>query len=118
MPSEILWRGIKIRFLCDRSAEDAYSCYAVICPRVCFCYYILMLCCCFFLMIAAFPLCCSENIQPFYLNEICFVFSSRKLKAQTVSFSDRPLSVVRSPVFKLLHFQLLLQNHWTSFNQT
>jgi hypothetical protein len=49
------------------------------------------------------------------------VFSSPELKAQ-VSFSDRPLSGVRLSVClsvcKLLHFRLLLQNHWTNFNQT
>jgi hypothetical protein len=45
------------------------------------------------------------------------IFSSPELKAQ-VSFSDRPLSGVRLSVCKLLHFRLLLQNHWTNFNQT
>jgi hypothetical protein len=40
------------------------------------------------------------------------IFSSPELKAQ-VSYSDRPLSVC-----KLLHFQLLLQNHWANFNLT
>jgi hypothetical protein len=45
------------------------------------------------------------------------VFSSPELKAQ-VSFSDRPLSGVRLSVCELLHFRLLLQNHWTNFNQT
>jgi hypothetical protein len=48
------------------------------------------------------------------------LFSSPELKAQ-VRFSDRPLSGVRLScrlsVFKLLHFRLLLQNHWTNFNQ-
>jgi hypothetical protein len=52
-------------------------------------------------------------------------FSSPELKAQ-VSYSDRPLSVVRlsvrpsvrPSVCKLLHFRLLLQNHWANFNQT
>jgi hypothetical protein len=54
------------------------------------------------------------------------VFSSPELKAQ-VSFSDRPASVCLSvlpsvcvclSVCKLLHFRLLLQNHWTNLNQT
>jgi hypothetical protein len=53
------------------------------------------------------------------------VFSSPELKAQ-VSYSDRLLSVVRlsvclsvcPSVCKLLHFQLLLQNHLANFNQT
>ena len=52
-------------------------------------------------------------------------FSSPELKAQ-VSYSDRPLSVVRlsvcpsvcPSVCKLLHFRLLLQNRWANFNQT
>jgi hypothetical protein len=44
-------------------------------------------------------------------------FSSPELKAQ-VSYSDHPLSVVRLSVCKLLHFRLLLQNHWANFNQT
>jgi hypothetical protein len=49
------------------------------------------------------------------------IFSSPELKAQ-VSYSDRRLSVVRLSVrlsvCKLLHFRLLLQNHWANFNQT
>ena len=49
------------------------------------------------------------------------VFSSPELKAQ-VSYSDCPLSVVSLSVClsvcKLLHFRLLLQNHWANFNQT
>jgi hypothetical protein len=64
-----------------------------------------------------------------YSGERCghgpLVFSSPELKAQ-VSYSDRPLSVVRlcvclsvrPSVCKLLHFQLLLQNLWANFNQT
>jgi hypothetical protein len=47
---------------------------------------------------------------------LVFFFSSPELKAQ-VSYSDRPLSVCLS-VCKLLHFRLLLQNHWANFNQT
>jgi hypothetical protein len=43
------------------------------------------------------------------------LFSSPELNAQ-VSFSDRPSSVCPS-VCKLLHFRLLLQNHWTNFDQ-
>jgi hypothetical protein len=51
--------------------------------------------------------------------------SSPELKAQ-VSYSDRPLSIVRlsvrlsvcSSVRKLLHFRLLLQKNWANFNQT
>jgi hypothetical protein len=48
------------------------------------------------------------------------VFSSSELKVQ-VSYSDRPLSVrlfVCPSVCKLLHFRLLLHNHWANFNQT
>jgi hypothetical protein len=49
------------------------------------------------------------------------VFSSTELKAQ-VSLSDSPLSgvclSVCQSVCKLLHFRLLLQNHWANFNQT
>jgi hypothetical protein len=53
-------------------------------------------------------------------------FNSPELKAQ-VSYSDRPLSVclsvrasVRLAVYvcELLHFRLLFQNRWASFNQT
>jgi hypothetical protein len=51
------------------------------------------------------------------LHAITTVFSSPELKAQ-VSYSDRLLSVVRPSVRKLLHFRLLLQNHWVNFNQT
>ena len=47
--------------------------------------------------------------------------SSPELKAQ-VSYSDRPLSIVRLSVrlsvCKVLHFRLLLQNRWANFNQT
>jgi hypothetical protein len=49
-----------------------------------------------------------------------FVFSSPELKAQ-LSFSDRLSSVglaICLSVFKLFHFLLLLQNHWTNFKQT
>jgi hypothetical protein len=57
-----------------------------------------------------------------YLNYSEYLFfSSPELKAQ-VSFSGRLLSGVRLSVClsvcKPLHFLLLLQNHWTSFNQT
>jgi hypothetical protein len=45
------------------------------------------------------------------------VFSSLELKAQ-VSYSDCRLSVVWPTVCKLLHFRLLLQNHWANFNQS
>jgi hypothetical protein len=53
------------------------------------------------------------------------IFSSPELKAK-VNYSDRLLSVVRlsvclsvcPSVCKLLHFRLLLQNHWANFNQT
>jgi hypothetical protein len=44
------------------------------------------------------------------------VFSSPELKAQ-VSFSDGLLSGIPS-ICKLLHFRLLLHNHWANFNQT
>jgi hypothetical protein len=48
------------------------------------------------------------------------IFSSHELKGQ-VSFSDRPLYVCPS-IWRLsvglLHFQLLLQNHWANFNQS
>jgi hypothetical protein len=54
--------------------------------------------------------------------DLHMAFSSLELKAQ-VSFSDRPSSVclcVCPPIclYKLLHFRLLLQNHWANFNQT
>jgi hypothetical protein len=53
-----------------------------------------------------------ENLSP---------FSSPELIAQ-VSYSDRPLSVVRlfvcPSVCKLLHFRLLLLKYWANFNQT
>jgi hypothetical protein len=63
-----------------------------------------------------------------YREFLCYVimtvstlfFSSPDLKAQ-VSYSDRLLSVVRLSVClsvcKLLHFRILLQNHWSNFNQ-
>ena len=50
----------------------------------------------------------------------CLLFSSPEPKAQ-VSFSYQNLSVVRRSVVvvvNFLHFHLLLQNHWTNFNQT
>jgi hypothetical protein len=47
---------------------------------------------------------------------------SWKLKKVQVSLSDRLLSVVCLSVWRLfvrlLHFQLLLQNHWANFNQS
>jgi hypothetical protein len=52
-----------------------------------------------------------------FLTYFHIVFSSFELKAQA-SFSDRPLSsvrlFVRPSVCKLLHFLLLLQNHWAN----
>jgi hypothetical protein len=58
----------------------------------------------------------SRYVQLFFLFFFLTLFSSPELKAQ-VSYSDRPLSV-RLSVCKLLHFGLLLQNHWANFNQT
>jgi hypothetical protein len=52
-----------------------------------------------------------------FLNDPIPIFSSPELKAQ-VSYSDRPLSIIRLSVCKPLHFLLLLQNHWANFNQT
>ena len=59
-----------------------------------------------------------------WLDIFSFVFSSPELKAQ-VSFSDHLSSVVCPsvclsvrPSVKFSHFHLLLQNHWTNFNQT
>jgi hypothetical protein len=52
-----------------------------------------------------------EAILRFFLGHNC----------NLVSYSDRLLSVrlsVCSSVRKLLHFRLLLQNHWANFNQT
>ena len=53
-----------------------------------------------------------------------YIFSSPELKAQ-VSFSDHLSSVVCLSVslsvrlsVNFSHFHLLLQNHWTNFNQT
>ena len=48
---------------------------------------------------------------------LCKFFSSPEPKAQ-VSFSDQNLSVVVDIVVNFSHFCLLLQNHWTNFNQT
>ena len=45
------------------------------------------------------------------------LFSSPEPKAQ-VSFSDHNLSVVLIVVVNFSHFHLLLQNHWTNFNQS
>jgi hypothetical protein len=52
------------------------------------------------------------KIYMYHFTKYLTVFSSPELKAQ-VSYSDRPVSVC-----KLLHFRLLLQNHWANFNQT
>ena len=46
------------------------------------------------------------------------IFSAPEPKAQ-VHYCDHVLSVVRRPsVFNFSHFQLLLWNHWTEFNET
>jgi hypothetical protein len=76
---------------------------------------------------------CSVNTLVDLMLCKCKIFSSPDLKAQ-VSYSDRLLSVVCLSgrlsvclavrpsvclsVCKLLHFRLLLQNHWANFNQT
>jgi hypothetical protein len=79
---------------------------------------------------AVFPLCCSISfeIDIVFFIVYKYIFSSPELKAQ-VSYSGCPSSAcpsvclsvcpsVRPSVCKLLHFRLLLQNHWTNFNQT
>ena len=45
------------------------------------------------------------------------VFSAPEPKAQ-VHYCDHALSVVRPSVVNFSHFQLLLWNHWTEFNET
>jgi hypothetical protein len=58
----------------------------------------------------------SKVLEEIYnINTVVIVVRSPELKP-SVSFSDRPLD--RLSVCTLLHFRLLLQNHWANFNKT